>query len=37
MVNIAQENAPLAACLTGDANSDGQITVDEILKAVTTP
>jgi hypothetical protein len=34
MVNVALENAEVAACLAGDTNHDGQITVDEILTAV---
>jgi len=34
MVSIALENAPVTACVAGDVNSDGQITVDEILTAV---
>lgn len=34
MVNVALGNAALSACSAGDANGDGQITVDEILKAV---
>jgi hypothetical protein len=34
MVNIALDNLPLSLCPVGDANNDGQITVDEILIAV---
>jgi hypothetical protein len=34
MVNIALGNAPVSDCSAGDANSDGQIAVDEILAAV---
>jgi hypothetical protein len=34
MVNIALGNAPVTTCEAGDANGDGQITVDEILAAV---
>jgi len=34
MVNIALGNAPISDCLPGDANQDGQVTVDEILTAV---
>jgi hypothetical protein len=34
MVNIALGNAPLTMCDSGDANHDGQITIDEILTAV---
>jgi len=34
MVNIALGNTPVTTCETGDANHDGQITVDEILTAV---
>jgi hypothetical protein len=33
-VNVALENASIDACFAGDANHDGQITVDEILTAV---
>src|SRR5262249_48482890 len=35
MVNIALGLAPVSDCPAGDANHDGQITVDEILQAVT--
>jgi hypothetical protein len=34
MVNILLGNADIGACTAGDANGDGQITVDEILTAV---
>jgi hypothetical protein len=34
MVNIALGNSPISDCLRGDANRDGQVTVDEILTAV---
>ena len=34
MVDIAFGHTPLAACQAGDANHDGQITVDELLRAV---
>jgi hypothetical protein len=34
MVNIALGNTPVTACDAGDANHDGEITVDEILTAV---
>jgi hypothetical protein len=34
MVNIALGTAQLSTCTNGDANSDGLITIDEILKAV---
>ncbi|MGD0946540.1 MAG: hypothetical protein ABSA52_03845 [Candidatus Binatia bacterium] len=34
MVNIALGNARLSDCSAGDANKDGEITVDEILTAV---
>ncbi|MGD0947538.1 MAG: hypothetical protein ABSA52_08915 [Candidatus Binatia bacterium] len=34
MVNIALGSADISACSAGDANSDHQITLDEILKAV---
>jgi hypothetical protein len=33
-VNIALGNTPVTTCEPGDANHDGQITVDEILTAV---
>jgi hypothetical protein len=33
-VNIALGNTSVAACRPGDANADGQITVDEVLAAV---
>jgi hypothetical protein len=35
MVNIALGNAETAECRSGDVNEDGQITVDEILQAVS--
>ena len=35
MVNIALGNAPASTCEAGDANHDGEITVDEILTAVS--
>jgi hypothetical protein len=35
MVNIALGNASVEACFAGDANRDGQITIDEILTAVS--
>jgi hypothetical protein len=34
MVDIALGNANVDICLMGDANRDGQITIDEILTAV---
>jgi hypothetical protein len=34
LVNIALGNATVADCRAGDANHDGQITIDEILTAV---
>jgi hypothetical protein len=34
MVNIALGNTPVANCLAGDANADGEITINEILGAV---
>jgi len=34
MVNIALGSANAPTCLAGDANHDGQITIDEILTAV---
>ncbi|MGD0945934.1 MAG: hypothetical protein ABSA52_00770 [Candidatus Binatia bacterium] len=33
-MNIAVGNPPLLNCEAGDANHDGQITIDEILTAV---
>ncbi|MGD0947340.1 MAG: hypothetical protein ABSA52_07900 [Candidatus Binatia bacterium] len=33
MVNIALGSTPVTACDAGDANHDGQITVDEIVTA----
>jgi hypothetical protein len=35
MVNIAVGNISLSECQAGDVNGDGQMTVDEILSAVT--
>jgi hypothetical protein len=35
MVNIALDTMPITACAAGDANHDGQITVDEIVRAVS--
>jgi hypothetical protein len=34
LVDIALGNASISSCEAGDANNDGQITVDEILIAV---
>jgi hypothetical protein len=34
MINIALGNANIATCFAGDANGDGQITIDEVLTAV---
>jgi hypothetical protein len=34
LVNIALGNANVSTCQAGDANHDGNITVDEILTAV---
>lgn len=34
MVNVALGNTNVASCPPGDANNDGEITVDEILQAV---
>ncbi|HXQ24070.1 MAG TPA: hypothetical protein VN812_20480 [Candidatus Acidoferrales bacterium] len=34
MVNIALGNTPVTTCEAGDANHDGQITIDEIFTAV---
>jgi hypothetical protein len=34
MVNIALGNTPLSACPIGDADGSGDITVNEIIKAV---
>jgi hypothetical protein len=35
MVNIALGNDALSACPAGDSNQDGEITVNEILAAVS--
>ena len=35
MVTVALGNAPASECEAGDVNHDGQITVDEILTAVS--
>jgi hypothetical protein len=35
VVNVAPGDASVFACDRGDANGDGQITVDEILAAVS--
>ncbi len=34
MVNIALGSVDVSMCLAGDANSDGTITVEEIIQAV---
>jgi len=34
MVNIALGNANLSTCPAGDANGDGDITIEEIIRAV---
>ncbi len=34
LVNIALNNQSVTACPVGDANHDGEITIDEILTAV---
>lgn len=34
MVNIALGTAPIDDCLAGDANEDGEISIDEIIRAV---
>jgi len=34
MVNIALSNDSVTACPVGDANQDGEITINEILAAV---
>jgi len=34
MAGIALGDAPVSACLAGDANHDGRITVDEIVAAI---
>lgn len=34
MVNIALGNAQVPACVPGDANGDGEITINEIVSAV---
>jgi hypothetical protein len=33
-VNIALGNANVSTCLAGDANSDGEITINEIIAGV---
>lgn len=33
-VNIALGNAPLSACIAGDADGSGDITINEIIAAV---
>jgi len=35
MVNIALGNSSISTCEAGDATHDGQITIDEILAAVS--
>jgi hypothetical protein len=35
MVNVALGNAAVCTCETGDANGNGQVTIDEILTAVS--
>jgi hypothetical protein len=35
MVNIALGTAPIENCTAGDANGDGEITVDEVVAAVS--
>jgi hypothetical protein len=35
MVNIALGNAQISACSNGDGDGDTQVTIDEILAAVT--
>ena len=34
MVNIALGTAPVSACMAGDANGDGEITINEIVAGV---
>jgi hypothetical protein len=34
LVNIALDLSPVSACRAGDANADGEVTVDEIVVAV---
>jgi hypothetical protein len=34
MVNVALGTAPVSACVAGDPNHDGAITIDEIVRAV---
>jgi hypothetical protein len=33
-VNVALRHAPVSACLPGDTNRDGQVTIDELIAAV---
>jgi hypothetical protein len=35
MVNVALGTAPASACVAGDDNHDGAITIDEIVRAVS--
>lgn len=35
MVNVALGNTPAAACSPGDANADGEITINEIIAAIS--
>ena len=35
MVNIALGTRPLSDCAAGDSTTDGEITIDEIIRAVT--
>jgi hypothetical protein len=35
MVNIALGARPLSDCAAGDSTRDGEITIDEIIRAVT--
>ena len=34
MVNIALDTGPLSGCVAGDADHSGEITIDEIVRAV---
>ena len=36
MVNVALGNAPLSTCPAGDADGDGGITIDDLIRAVNT-
>jgi hypothetical protein len=35
LVNVALGNTPVSQCSPGDGNSDGRVTIDEIVRAVS--